>query len=556
MRMRSAIALATLLVGVGAAVSAPGADSPSAVEAQRRAAGQTIYRSGILATGGPVRATVQGDVPLSGDQAACITCHRRSGFGSSEGRAIVRPVTGDALYKPVTLGLVGTANLWRSEGEGTRPGYTDETLARALRTGRDSSGRELDPLMPRYDLDDENVAALIAYLKTLSAFSSPGVDGSTLHFATIIADGVDPRGRQGLLDVMNAFFRDKNAGTRNEAGRKARGPAEMKREYGAYRTWKLHVWELHGAPATWGSQLDDHYRRQPVFAVLGGIAPGSWQPIHDACERLQVPCLFPITDEPVDAEDEFYTVYFTRGLPLEAAALARHLERTAKGRQRRVLQAYREGHDLGASPALRKALEGNTALALHDHAFPTSGPITAADWTSLLQRERPDVLVAWLRSADLEGLGQSQQELAGVEHVVLSVSVLADGVGAVPPAVRAKALLTSPFERPDLLDGRLTRTRGWLRSRKVAPGDDRVQIGTFYVLALTVEAMMELRGYFSRDYFVERIEHMVDGMLTSSMYPRLTLAPGARFASQGCFILRFDESEPAQLVTASDWIVP
>ena len=58
------------------------------------------------------------------------------------------------------------------------------------------------------------------------------------------------------------------------------------------------------------------------------------------------------------------------------------------------------------------------------------------------------------------------------------------------------------------------------------------------------------------DYFVERIEHMVDGMLTSTMYPRLTLAPGARFASQGCYILRFDESEPARLVVASDWIVP
>jgi len=90
----------------------------------------------------------------------------------------------------------------------------------------------------------------------------------------------------------------------------------------------------------------------------------------------------------------------------------------------------------------------------------------------------------------------------------------------------------------------------------VPPADDRVQIGTFYVLALTVEAMMELRGYFSRDYFVERIEHMVDGMLTSTMYPRLTLAPGARFASQGCYMLRFDESEPARLVVASDWIVP
>ncbi len=40
----------------------------------------------------------------------------------------------------------------------------------------ESSGRVLDPYMPRYLLQDQDMAVMIAYLKTLSSDYSPGVD--------------------------------------------------------------------------------------------------------------------------------------------------------------------------------------------------------------------------------------------------------------------------------------------------------------------------------------------------------------------------------------------
>jgi hypothetical protein len=258
----------------------------------------------------------------------------------------------------------------------------------------------------------------------------------------------------------------------------------------------------------------------------------------------------------VDAEGDFYTLYFSRGMPLEAAALARHLGDPTPGRLRRVLQVYREGADRGAAAALRQAVNGIGGLALAEHGVPATASLTAANWSALLQRERPDILVAWLPPRDLRGLGEAREELAKLEKVFLSVTMLADGLDTLPPEVRAKAYLTSPFERPDLVAGRLMRAHGWMRGRGVAAVDDRAQSGAFFVVTLAAEAIMELRGYFSRDYFIERIEHMIDGTVTTSVYPRLTLAPGARFASQGCYILRFDESDPLRLVAASDWIVP
>ena len=80
-----------------------------------------------------------------------------------------------------------------------------------------------------------------------------------------------------------------------------------------------------GPAASWPAQLQAQYAQQPVFAVLSGMAPGSWQPIHDFCEQNQVPCLFPVTDLPVVDEQSFYTVYLSQGMTLEADAIARHL---------------------------------------------------------------------------------------------------------------------------------------------------------------------------------------------------------------------------------------
>jgi hypothetical protein len=65
-----------------------------------------------------------------------------------------------------------------------------------------------------------------------------------------------------------------------------------------------------------------------------------------------------------------------------------------------------------------------------------------------------------------------------------------------------------------------------------------------------------MAGYYSREYLIERIEHMVDRMLTSSVYPRLSLASGQRYASRGAYLVRVGGDAGFKLVPVSEWIVP
>ena len=170
------------------------------------APGQRLYREGILGSGRPLTAVVEGDVPLLGTQLTCVSCHQRSGMGSTEGATNVPPVTSPILFAP-------------RENPHRRPAYDDASLARAVRDGIDAAGRPLDPLMPRYPLADDDMRALVAYLKTLSADVAPGVTADTVRFATNVSDGLDPAARDAMLDVLERFIQDKNSSLR-KSGKK------------------------------------------------------------------------------------------------------------------------------------------------------------------------------------------------------------------------------------------------------------------------------------------------------------------------------------------------
>ena len=139
------------------------------------ARGERLYREGVGANGEPVPAIVQGDLRVLSTSMPCLNCHRRSGWGSSEGSLTVPSVTGATIFNPVTLGnrQMGV----RTTGAGTRPGYDDRTLARAIRYGIDAAGRPLAPTMPRYALGEADQRALASVLAHTVRDTTPGGDG-------------------------------------------------------------------------------------------------------------------------------------------------------------------------------------------------------------------------------------------------------------------------------------------------------------------------------------------------------------------------------------------
>jgi hypothetical protein len=58
------------------------------------------------------------------------------------------------------------------------------------------------------------------------------------------------------------------------------------------------------------------------------------------------------------------------------------------------------------------------------------------------------------------------------------------------------------------------------------------------------------------DFLVERLELMLGPRLSNGFYPRLSLAPGQRFASKGGYIVSFEGASGPRVKAEGDWTVP
>ena len=553
------------------------------------AIGRRIYREGLLPSGQPLQGVGPAGVTLSGSQAACTTCHRRSGYGSSEGTIEVRAITGPALFgervAPVAPGSLAVpppplnrhgeravpaspldqaaaaaardksdalraARAAMFAGTRQRPTYDDDSLARAIREGVDVTGRTMNASMPRFTLDAAELQSLQAYLRTLSAAAAPGVTDDKVHFATVIQPGVDPAQRRALVELLETYFRDRNRGQRAEIRREQAGQVHLGR---TYREWALHVWDLQGPGEGWPAQLDAYYREQPVFAMVSGLGAASWRPIHEFSERAELPCILPQAVVPELDEPDIYTVYISKGMTLEAQALAKYLHDA--GEHGPVLQIHGGGAaSTTAAAAFRQAWAANSGAALNDQALGESPD--EAYWTRLASQNAGATLVLWLDPAELAHAQALTTARQGPKAIYLSSALLGESATVVLPDPSGRVRLVYPQDPPARRAARLAVVSEWMHNNGLELTQEKVQLDAY--LAATVTGMMvsHSKDTYSREFLLERMEHRLGTGLELSIYPHLSLGPGQRFASKGSYILQRTGAGGAQLQAVSDWVVP
>ena len=492
--------------------------------------GARIYNDGVLPDGTKLGATVAGGAHLSGRMAACARCHRPSGYGTAEGDLRVPDITAltlaspleprrDRLLRELYQERQGPVAKTRAHTPRFRPGYAGvPDLAGAVVDGVDPAGRTLSPSMPRYALNADSLKALSSYMADLARGPDPGVDARVVHFATVLGPDVVPDRAAAMLDVMHAFVETRNREIERELARPDFSPGQKALYRHARRLWRLHVWRLDGPPQTWNAQLQRHYARQPVFAMLGGATEGDWNPIGKFCETTRLPCLFPLTDWPLTdwptKEPGHFTIYLSEGLPQEARMIA---QRLADAGVRSV--AERHGSDLAAR---RMAQSVATALA-------QNGIVVTEN------AQDAEALVVLGDEAVVQDVLADPASGAIAGPVLVAGGLLSGRLEHAPNLYPAKPLLVAwQYARPDALPERIYRLRGWLRARRVrAPDWERTQLNTFLALDAAQHALNHLVDRYSREFFIETIEHQIETGLNPGTFPRMSLGPAQRFAARG-----------------------
>ena len=521
--------------------------------------GERMYRDGLLSDGSSLKGYVRGDLEVDSTVFSCSNCHTRSGLGSVEGQVTSPQVNGASLFNPRYLFKDQVKNsVSKSKGktrkaQPLRPAYTEETLAAVLRGGIDPTGRELAPVMPRYNLNDRDMRILVKYLKNLSAVYSPGVTDTSLSFATIVTEDVSQTDRQAMLASLETLV---TINQQTKTQRKQPQFAKMFRMLDAafFKDISIATWELKGEPDTWPAQLDAYYRKTPVFAILGGISNRPWQPIHDFCETNQIPCLFPITDLPVISNTAWYTYYASKGFYQEGETAARFLNSTIPvGTGHKVLQIVRstpQGEAL-ASGFISAWSEAGQSPVQTVNLGPDQKLDTATLQKLLLQHPADSVII-WSGDDSITALAGIPAE-TNLPQLFVSFRYVGKAYAAVPERMRNKLFLTYPFRMPED-ESKFKGYNEFLTLGKLAqPDDKRIATRTFSAIHLFLQGLKELKLDYYRDTLLDVIAMRPDQYLPD--FERYSFGPGQRYASKGCYIVQLDQGQSPRLLKKSDWVI-
>jgi hypothetical protein len=536
------MAIVSLLAAIKVAPAVLAQPATSPIDAIEK--GRLIYEAGQLGSGAPLTANRgEGLVATTGRAAACINCHQKSGFGLFEAANLVPPVTGPSLFSdagPRTQAPRRAKGMEHQEFAFlTRPPYDAASLAKALREGLSPSGYRFQYLMPRYALNDADMAALIAYLRQLSLIPSPGIDHTSAHFATVVAPNSDAGRSKAFIEVLQACFHERHP---REAGGHA---------------WHLHVWELDGPPDTWGAQLQAKYNAEPVFALISGLGSDVWEPVHGFAQSQKIPSLFANLDIAPAAEQDAYSFYFARGLILEAEVIGQYFIETAPASGlKRVVQLDLAGSaGRKAASALEQVLTAQ-AIAVVERTLKQATPDELM--ANLSDLTGSDVLVVWLERSQLAALAQVPPPAAA--HIMVSGWQSGFENAPLPAAWKRIVSMVYPLDAPQRRAARFEfNLRPWLRKHAIEHSDEILLGNTLAACNLLSESMSRLRGHFFRDYLVEMIQNYPTGMgnaPASQAFPRFALGPGQRYSSKGAYIVRFKDPSTNELELLQDWLVP
>lgn len=522
------------------------------------ALGERMYRQGVLPSGEPMQAVVSNDITIAGTAFTCVSCHMRSGLGSYEGGIVTLPTNGAKLAQPrywkfPNLSQEERKDL-RLQTPEARPAYTDQALAHVLRTGVDPAGRALNAIMPRYQLEDRDMALLVHYLRSLSVQLSPGVDATTIHFATVVTDEVSPEDQEAMLRPMNNYVARHNQYSKGFGNRMYLGVGGNEMS-GGYRQLALSVWRLSGPPETWGQQLESHLAKEPVFALLGGISYQDWRPIHGFCEAQKLPCLLPITDFPVISDTDSYTQYFSKGYYQEGQAAARYLrgggDATPATRILQVIQDGPEGRDLSAG--FRETWQELGQGSIKEVRLAKGEPLTAAALTALLQAEKPTTVLLWAGAEVFEALRGLTAQPGVTVPIFMSSRFLGAHLASLPEQARPFTWLTYPFRDPKDEPNVSKYADSLLAGMTRRNPEPRIYTRVYSMIQILRQGLMDMDRNVYRENFMDRIGMQADQTLPDFL--RLSFGPGQRYASKGCYIMQLGPGPQPQLLRKSEWVI-
>lgn len=475
-------------------------------------AGKQLYLTGESPSGAEVTALVgRDDTPLPASALPCGSCHGEDGLGRAEGGARPPAITWTELVKP--YGHV------HPDGR-KHPRYDARSLARSVTDGVDPAGNRLDPVMPRYGLSDEDLAALTAYLRKLERDRDPGVSEGELRFGAILPlDGPSAGVGAAMRAAVEARF------------------AEVNRQGGVHgRRVRLVVdgYRAAGGAAAALASARRLVEKGGVLALVSGFFPLAEEDVFALAAKAEVPLVGPFTlfaSQPESPNPHVF--HLLSGVREQARVLADFAaERAGSGR---IAIVHRPGPRLAeAAAAARARLERRGAGEVEVVALP-AGPLPPSVAADLAGRGvRAVVLLG--DDGTVAAFGAAAREAAFAPDLLVSGALAGAAALALPPELAGHVFLAASSLPGD--EAPAARARLAAVERGGPPGARVAVAQADAAAAVVCEALRRTGRSVSRRALVASLEGLY--RFEPGLVPPITYGPARRVGALGAYVVEVD----------------
>jgi ABC-type branched-subunit amino acid transport system substrate-binding protein len=489
--------------------------------------GKALYLRGESSSGKEITAMV-GELDVPASTLTCAGCHGLRGEGKTEGGVTAGNLTWSNLVKPYG----------HTHPSGRKHGpFNEKLFSRSLVHGLDPAGNKLAVAMPHYELTDQDLADLIAYLKRIDTDRDPGLTATSIKVATILPkEGALAENGAAMKDVLTAYF------------------ANVNDKGGIYnRTVELQTIETGADAAATVANVRRLVENGEIFAIVGGLSAGADKELAALTQETEIPFMGPLTLLPQTGFQSNRNVfYLLPGASEQARALINFAAEKPELKKRRVAIVHSENE-----------LALAAAAAIEDQA-------RVIGWNSVTKKayssERFDAagIAAALKSQDVGAvffLGAGGDEATFINaaaganwapHVFILGALAGRGLAqAIPLSFSDRVFVSFPTVPNDVTPAGLAELAALKQKYKFTSRHAASQLMAFAAARIFTEALKRAGRDLSRERLVTALEGLYE--YETGVTPSITFGPNRRVGARGSYVVGIDPAKKG-FVAASGWI--
>ena len=501
------------------------AQNPLTVQEQR---GKEIYVRGTSPSGTDILAYLgEAAFEVPGSAVTCANCHGLDGHGKPEGGVTPSNLTWEALTKPY--------GITHADGR-QHPPYTARGLELAITRGTDPAGNRLQSVMPRYQMSREDLADLVAYVRSLGRDRDPGISDDTIVIGTAApAQGPLADMGQALRAVTAAFF------------------DELNNQGGVYnRRVKLKFIDTGETAAATHANVERVLIDEPVFAMTGAFIAGAERELAPLMAQQGVPLIGPVTMYPrTGVPLNRHVFYLLSGVDGQGRALLEFAARSSAIDSPAIAVVYpqSEVYD-GVLQAIgdQSRKRGLSEPRCYNYV---TGHFDVSDTVKQLEQAGRDAVIfmgtvdealSFMREADKRRWFPAMFLPSGSSGAALFDA---------PIGFNGKLYASFPNAPPAVSGKGVDDFRALAAKYRLPTQHLATQMSAYSAARILVEAMRRVGKDLSREKLIQALEGLYE--FSTGLTPAITFGPNRRIGAMGTYVVTIDLKE-RRFVPVSGWV--